>query len=152
MLYFAYGSNVSIVQMLKRCPTAKVVGVDYITHYALRFNKKGIDGTGKANVEEHLNSRVHGVVYVLSPSTVAQLDQYEGEGEHYHRVPVVTASGKECEMYVADPKHINNKLHPSEEYKETITRGFSFLAIPTKYYKKIKALKTSKPIKICCKK
>ena len=40
-LYIAYGSNLNLPQMAKRCPTAKVVGTSEIKDYALVFRGGG---------------------------------------------------------------------------------------------------------------
>lgn len=36
-LYIAYGSNMNIEQMARRCPTAKVVASTWLEGYRLRF-------------------------------------------------------------------------------------------------------------------
>ena len=40
-LYIAYGSNLNLPQMAKRCPAAKVVGTSEIKDYALVFRGSG---------------------------------------------------------------------------------------------------------------
>lgn len=36
-LYIAYGSNLNLPQMAKRCPTAEVVGASRLKNYELLF-------------------------------------------------------------------------------------------------------------------
>jgi hypothetical protein len=42
-LYIAYGSNLNLTQMAKRCPTAKVLGASEIKDYALVFRGEGME-------------------------------------------------------------------------------------------------------------
>lgn len=48
-LYIAYGSNMNIEQMARRCPTAKVVGTAELEDWRLRF--KGDNNFSVATVE-----------------------------------------------------------------------------------------------------
>jgi len=47
-IYAAYGSNMNLKQMKKRCPKAKVIGKGELHDYKLTFRGKQ---TGVANVE-----------------------------------------------------------------------------------------------------
>ena len=38
-LYVAYGSNLNLEQMARRCPTAKVVGIGVLKDYQLTFRR-----------------------------------------------------------------------------------------------------------------
>lgn len=63
MLYFSYGSNMSIDRLLKRGITSvKLVGVGHIDHWQFQFNKKSQKDPkiGFANIEPFWEDRVYG--------------------------------------------------------------------------------------------
>ena len=59
--YIAYGSNLNIEQMARRCPTAEIVGTAFLRNWRLMFRGKN---TAVATVEKHDGSQVP--VYVAS--------------------------------------------------------------------------------------
>lgn len=97
-LYFAYGSNMSMEQMQKRCPGSTFVGRGVLHHYCWQINERGyanILGAGTLTKESPMddetvpdvtifspNSCVHGLVYELDESgdDEAILDSHEGVG------------------------------------------------------------------------
>jgi len=77
-LYFAYGSNLWLDQMHRRCP-----GNNYISIGILRDWKWFICEYGYANVIESPGDIVYGFVYTLTPSDEEKLDGYEHVPENY---------------------------------------------------------------------
>jgi hypothetical protein len=71
-LYFAYGSNMHRAAMQARCPAARVVGPALLDGY--RFFV-GIDGWG--SVKPAPGSKVHGLLWKLTPRDIAALHAYE---------------------------------------------------------------------------
>ena len=71
-LYFAYGSNMSLAAMRRRCPGAAVVGTASLNGY--RFFV-GVDGWG--SVASSPGDDVHGVLWRLTPRDIAALHAYE---------------------------------------------------------------------------
>ena len=57
-LYAAYGSNLNIMQMGYRCPTAKVVGIGKILDYKLTFR-------GVATIEKEAKKEVPVAVWEI---------------------------------------------------------------------------------------
>jgi hypothetical protein len=56
MLYFSYGSNMSIKRFLKRIPSAKRIAVAKLSYHELKFHKKSTkDGSGKCDIAETHN-------------------------------------------------------------------------------------------------
>lgn len=49
-LYIAYGSNLNLMQMAERCPTARVVGTSMLENYQLVFR-------GVATIEPRQGTR-----------------------------------------------------------------------------------------------
>ena len=74
--YLAYGSNLDMERMGKRCPYAVVVGTTEIKGYRLLFKKSK---TGfYATIEQDANESVPAVVWKLSEYDELLLDRYEG--------------------------------------------------------------------------
>jgi hypothetical protein len=71
-LHFAYGSNMSRPHMRARCPDASAVGT--MTLSGWRFV---IGPDGFASIVRRPGSRVHGVLWRLSPRDVAAINAYE---------------------------------------------------------------------------
>ena len=71
-LYFAYGSNMQRAAMQARCPAARIVGPAVLDGY--RFFV-GVDGWG--SVKPAPGSKVHGLLWKLTPRDIAALHAYE---------------------------------------------------------------------------
>lgn len=104
-LYFAYGSNLNINRMLKRCPTAQPIGVGTLEGYILVFQNNN-KGKIVANLMKENASEVPGVVYHMSDNDLQKLDRYEGHPYVYRRttVPIDTEGNPElfCTTYIMD--------------------------------------------------
>ena len=90
-LYFAYGSNLGLEQMAKRCPESRYIGHARLPDFRWQINERGY-----ANVVPEPGGYVEGLCYLLSPEDEARLDRSEGvpaayEKMHYE-VEVFTAS------------------------------------------------------------
>jgi hypothetical protein len=75
-LYFAYGSNMEPGPMAERCPHAQPMGRARLNRWSFRINERGY-----ATVVPDPNGTVHGVLWSLTPSDEASLDDYEGLSE-----------------------------------------------------------------------
>jgi len=71
--YFAYGSNMSMAMMKRRCPSA--VAIDTARLDGWRFF---IMAAGFASIAPANGSVVHGVLWWLAPRDLAALNAYEG--------------------------------------------------------------------------
>ena len=76
--YIAYGSNLSIFQMAKRCPTAKVVGTSTLDDWRLLFN-------GPATIERKKGYKVPILIWEIEPLDEESLDRYEGYPSYYRK-------------------------------------------------------------------
>lgn len=88
MLYIAYGSNLHLGQMARRCPTAEIVGTGELKGYDLRF--RGGNGGGLATVEplegpEQAGSTVPVLVWDIKDRDLEALDIYEGYPSLYRK-------------------------------------------------------------------
>ena len=75
-LYIAYGSNLNLEQMGRRCPTAEVVGTAMLKDWRLRF--RGGDHSAVATIERDKGFQVPVLVWRIQPRDEAALDRYEG--------------------------------------------------------------------------
>ncbi|KAL6410393.1 Gamma-glutamylcyclotransferase-like protein [Ilyonectria robusta] len=71
--YFAYGSNLHLRQMKRRCPGSKFIGCARLSHYRWQINERGY-----ANVVEAEGHWVDGLVYEIDEEDEARLDINEG--------------------------------------------------------------------------
>ena len=86
--YFAYGSNMLRSRMESRVRGLRKECIAYVPDFRLRANKKGDDGSSKANIEPFRDERVWGVVWSLPTDEIGGLDRAEGysperEKNHY---------------------------------------------------------------------
>ena len=80
MLYFAYGSNMSLTQMASRCPSSTFEGKGRLLGYRWQINERGV-----GNIIESRDDYVEGVVYEIDRDNRRQLDRNEGVGRGYYK-------------------------------------------------------------------
>ncbi|KAI0853433.1 hypothetical protein F5Y00DRAFT_270616 [Daldinia vernicosa] len=82
VLYFAYGSNLSSVQMRERCPRSTPIGLAYLSGWTWIINERGY-----ANIVEDRTKAggIYGIIYRLHPDDEEWLDMNEGVPWAYER-------------------------------------------------------------------
>ncbi len=143
--YFAYGSNLDTAKMVNRTGPIREARRARLAGYRLAFNKKSLDGTGKANIVSDPAGTVWGVVYLTAPEALSILDKYEGvAGGHYQRKAVhvrVDDNGEiEAVTYVAGSAFVDDSLSPSCDYLQTILSGAREHKLPDEYILSISRL------------
>lgn len=113
--YVAYGSNLNIDQMTKRCPGAQLEGVGVIKNYELQF--KGRDTSAFATISPKAGSETPIAVWSITESDERWLDRYEGYPTHYFKEDV--------------PVEVNGKTFNAMAYVMNLRADF---AIPSPYY------------------
>src|ERR671937_2377899 len=78
--YFAYGSNLCVSQMARRCPDATNPRPARLPQHDWLINQRGV-----ATVEPFAGNDVHGVVWQISDHDLASLDSAEGVPVRYRR-------------------------------------------------------------------
>lgn len=86
-LYFAYGSNLNLEQMERRCPAAKPIGPAVLHGYELRF-RGNYGGSGVATIAPKQGGHVAGLLWELTPACEQALDRYEGCPHLYEKQTV----------------------------------------------------------------
>lgn len=81
--YLAYGSNLNVMQMRFRCPTARVVGTAEIENYELLF--KGSKSGSYLTIEPKEGSKVPVAVWTVEAEDEMALDRYEGFPTFYYK-------------------------------------------------------------------
>lgn len=79
-LYFAYGSNLWLQQMDRRCPTSTYKGLARLSDWRWIINTRGY-----ANVIPSHGDEVWGMIYALPPPDEAKLDVNEGVPFSYQK-------------------------------------------------------------------
>lgn len=117
-LYIAYGSNLNLPQMERRCQTATVAGKSEIKGYELLFR-------GVATVEPKEGGSVPVLLWNIEPRDEAALDRYEG-WPHLYRKEMMEVE-LEGEMVSAMVYVMNNGRYlgmPSQYYYDVIKEGY----------------------------
>jgi gamma-glutamylcyclotransferase (GGCT)/AIG2-like uncharacterized protein YtfP len=127
-LYFAYGSNLSKVQMHIRCPDAVPVGSLTLEDWTLVFR-------AVADVAASPGDTVHGAVWKLSPSDEATLDQFEGVAKGTYRkvyIPIepFDFAGDHHEDMLVYVMNSTGIMPPTISYLRTIRDGYRDFALP----------------------
>ena len=125
--YFAYGSNLDLLQMKKRCPLSKLISKGKLPGYRLTFNRyaEGWDG-GVADVIQDEGSEVWGLVFEISDSDLVRLDHYEGyykdKTSLYDRWKTVidTPNGQIQDVWVYTVVEKEKFVQPTLEYLQII--------------------------------
>ena len=145
---FAYGSNMLSARMRHpdRVPSARPVGVGYVTGHRLTFDKVSRkDGSGKCDAEQtgSVADRVYGVLYSVDKSEKARLDIAEGLNAGYEErsVNVVTVRGeKRAVMYCATSK--DPSLKPYHWYKALVLAGAVEHGLPFAYVELLRTVES----------
>lgn len=134
MLYFAFGSNLSIEQMLTRCPNSVPLTKAKLRNYELTY-RANPGGKGVATIVRKKGAVVHGALYQCPEQDIKTLDRYEGVkvGVYYKAtVTVETEWGKlEALTYIMCKEHDQPK-NPSAEYISRIQQGYWNWKLPLK--------------------
>lgn len=138
VLYFAYGSNMSIKRMRERVPSATIVSIGRLKNHQLKFHKVGKnDGSGKCDISENVDHRseVIGVVFDIEAKGKKFLDEKEGLGNGYEQknVEVIDAQGKTITAFTYYATNIDNTVKPYTWYKEHVVRGAKENSFPEEY-------------------
>lgn len=121
-IYMAYGSNLNLMQMARRCPTAKRLGVAQLEGYDLKF--RGDDGHAVATVEPG-EGTVPVLLWKIGPIDEHRLNIYEGWPKLYRKETLgIELDGQTMEAMV----YIMNEGHPlgapSPYYLNIIAEGY----------------------------
>ncbi|TFV61155.1 replication protein [Mycobacterium sp. PS03-16] len=126
--YFAYGSNLCVQQMARRCPDAGDPRPATLSDHDWLINERGV-----ATVEPLDGAQVHGVLWQVSDHDLATLDSAEGVPVRYRRdrLTVQTADGPAPAWVYID--HRVEPGPPRPGYLERIIDGALHHGLPPRW-------------------
>ena len=139
--YFAYGSNLDLLQMKRRCPLSKLISKGMLPDHRLTFTRyaEGWDG-GVADVIQDEGSEVWGLVFEISDSDLLRLDHYEGchkdQTSLYDRWKAVidTPDGRIHDVWVYTVVEKEKFVQPTLEYLQIIKDAAARWDFPKGYF------------------
>ena len=162
-MYFAYGSNLWLEQMARRCPKSTYEGVARLTEHRWMINSRGYANIVSTHVapDTHThadtieNSHTYGLVYSLNQSDEAALDGHEGVPEAYTKETMVmdfwpkrngdesidvTSRPERAELLVYIDRRRTKDDRPKREYVTRMNHGIidaERLGIPRGYIESV---------------
>ena len=124
IIYGAYGSNMNLEQMSKRCPRAKVIGNTVLENYKLTFRGRY---KGVANIEPCEGYSVPIVLWEITERCEKALDTYEGFPNLYTKKMVevlVEDQKQEIMVYQMTEQYLDMPSPPTQYYFAVIARGY----------------------------
>ncbi len=141
MIYFSYGSNMSLPRLIDRVPSAKFVTTATLTEHDLRFHKISKDGSGKCDAFQTGNTdhKVIGVVFEIDEVEKPALDEKEGLGYGYEEkdVLLIQSSGQEISAFTYYATNCDQAKKPYQWYKHHVLTGAKENGLPDYYVNKI---------------
>ena len=129
MLYFAYGSNLNLFQMKRRCKDSIFLKKINLKDFKLTFRSK----YRAADIEYKKNSIVPGGLFEISKSDEKKLDVYEDHPTLYKK-HFFYYYGKKVMTYIMVNK--SPFKFPTERYLNIVKRGYKDCGLDKKYLQK----------------
>ena len=129
MLYFAYGSNLNLFQMKRRCKDSIFLKKINLKDFRLTFRSK----YRAADIEPKKNSIVPGGLFEISKSDEKKLDVYEDFPNLYKKY-YFYYYGKRVMTYTMVKKSLFK--FPTERYLNIVKRGYKDCGLDSKYLQK----------------
>ena len=127
--YVAYGSNLNIIQMAHRCPTAEIAGNGYIEDWQLAF--RGSKTGAYLTIEPYDGGIVPVAVWEVTENDERALDHYEGFPRFYYKeemkLPVKgirTGKVRERTVFVYIMQEDRPYGLPSDHYVNVCRQGY----------------------------
>ena len=133
--YLAYGSNLNVYQMRRRCPNARVVGTAVLKDYELLF--KGSKTGSYLTVEKKKGSIVPLGVWEVNEDDEFYLDRYEGYPTFYYKkeieidvTGIITGKVRRRNAFIYIMHEERSIGIPSTQYVETCIEGYDNFGFP----------------------
>ena len=129
--YIAYGSNLNVQQMNRRCPGAKIAGTAVIRNYELLF--KGSKTGSYLTIEKSKGSFVPVAIWEVTAEDEKALDRYEGYPVFYYKKDmkircksIISGKSREIDAFVYIMHEKNPAGVPSLYYINTCACGYEY--------------------------
>lgn len=141
-IYLAYGSNLHPRRLENRVGPVELIGTLALRGWRLAFDKRGGDGSAKANLRAVPGSSciVHAAAYGIRHDQLSRLDRFEGCGRGYDTFPMhvsVNADYVEAFTYLATTHWISKALAPYDWYVDLIVAGARFHGFDEAYIERL---------------
>lgn len=136
VLNFAYGSNMLRARIQARVPSARAIGTALLAAKALRWHKRGQDGSGKCDIVDSIapGAQVFGVLYELAADEKHRLDEAEGLGTGYEEVElVVVMAGRKVRVSAYRALLVQHGILPFSWYRALVVAGARQHRLPADY-------------------
>jgi hypothetical protein len=149
-LLFAYGANMNLAQIKKRCSYPVRVSAACLQDYRIGFygHSEKWDGALETAIEAKC-CRLWGVLFALNALDWDQLDlwqdaRFDGAGKYFHYpVQVCDMQGKRYEARLYKKDILNSPCRPSEQYMACILDGARQNQLPSAYIESLLAIETT---------
>jgi hypothetical protein len=137
MKYFAYGSNMSLLRLQQRVPSAKRLELVTLRNHQLRFTMRGDDNSGKCDAFYTSDSgdSLIGALFEINENEKCILDKAESLGDGYGEktVLVQNESGQSFEALIYYAIKIDASLKPYAWYLNHVIVGAKEIKVPLDY-------------------
>lgn len=146
MLYFAYGSNMSIEHMLKYCfdKDFKIINIGYLRDYIYRYRSiKGHKRTGVGSIEKRKKSKVYGIVYDINKTALNKLNKKEGIQHNIYymdNVNIYSLNNKKkyvCMTYIMNKDIMGVEKSPTKRYRKLLMDSAIHNKFPLRYLNRL---------------
>lgn len=143
-IYLAYGSNLHPHRLEARVGKVDCVGVVELPGWSLRFDKRGGDGSAKANIrpEPGHDCVAYAAAFRLRRDQIPRLDLFEGCGHGYETLRMIVWLGRErvsAFTYLAPLHWLSQNMRPFDWYIDLIVSGASYHGFDETYIERIAA-------------
>jgi hypothetical protein len=122
--YLAYGSNLNMEQMSRRCPGASVVGATVLNNHRLLF--RGTPGNTHATIEIKHGYTVPVLLWQITDDDEAALDIYEGVPRYYTKEKFLIRVGEEVRTALVYVMTSGRPMGPPNDiYYDVIAEGYT---------------------------
>ena len=144
LLYLAYGSNLHPRRLRERIGEVELAGVVELPGWRLCFDKRGADGSAKANLRPAPGSDycAWAAIYRVRPEQMPALDRFEGCGGGYEtfRFDVPVEGRWQAALAYLTPSHwTSDSMRPYDWYQALILAGAAWLRLPEVYIESLAA-------------
>ncbi len=127
--YFAYGSNMWLAQMRKRCPHSRLLGPAALPGYRFIINSRGY-----ANIVADAQAVVLGLLFAISATDETALDGFEGVAQgNYCKALVPVQRDGETAIALVYIDAIDEEGEPKPEYIKRINAAIADAQLPEAY-------------------
>jgi hypothetical protein len=138
-LYFAYGSNLCSARLRARVAPQAVLGAARLPGHRLALDKRGRDGSGKANLHADPAGCVWGALYALRDADWPALDACE-PGYARVEVEVERAGGERLRAFTYVSQELCADPVPTATYKRLLVRGAREHGLPAEWIARLESL------------